>query len=135
VSPENGRDSDGQISASKKFNVIAFAFFGGVIAFLQWQQIVYRLNLFYTDYRGERYVNHIDDVVFPMIHFVNAGLLVASAWTLRRNWRSSGGWIWFACAVAAANVIAWASFIYMHRAGILIGYNEFIGHMKRGPAP
>ena len=101
-----------------------------MFAGVQWWQIVYRLQLFYRDYHGERYANHVGDDVFTIIHVVNVLLLffgVYSAWTF---WREPGGWRWLSVGTTAANVAAWLTFIYMHAAGVLVGYMEFIRHWK-----
>ena len=59
---------------------------------LQWSQIAYRLRLFFTDYRGERGVNHIGDGDFALIYTTNALLLLAAVFAFRalrqdRRWR------------------------------------------------
>ena len=49
---------------------IALTGFCGFVAAFQWDQIVYRLRLFYRDYNGERYANHIGDGDFPQVRAV-----------------------------------------------------------------
>jgi hypothetical protein len=103
---------------------------GIVLAGLQWWQIVYRVQLFYRDYGGERYVNHIGDDVFAVIHAVNVALLLAGAFAAWTFWREPGAWRWLVVSIAAANAIAWLTFIYMHATGMLVGYHEYIRHWK-----
>jgi hypothetical protein len=97
---------------------------------LQWWQIVYRVQLFYRDYGGERYANHVGDDVFIFIHVFNIALLFAGAFAAWTHWREPGAWRWYVVSIAAANLIAWLAFIYMHATGVLVGYNEFIRHVK-----
>ena len=97
---------------------------------VQWWQIVYRLQLFYRDYHGERYTNHVGDDVFTIIHVVNVLLLfvgVFSTWTF---WREPGVWRWVVVSIVAVNAAAWLTFSYMHATGMLVGYMEFIRHWK-----
>ena len=95
---------------------------------VQWWQIAYRLYLFYRDYGGERYANHVDDEVFVVIHVVNVVLLFAAVFAAGIFWRAPGMWRWCAICVAAANGIAWLTFVCMHATGVLVGYSEFIQH-------
>ena len=105
--------------------ITAFAI---AFAGLQWWQIVYRVQLFYRHYGGERYANHISDDIFTMIHAVNIVLLFAGVFAAWTFWREPGAWRWCPVSVAALNVIAWLAFIYMHATGVLVGYDEFIQH-------
>lgn len=101
-----------------------------VFAGMQWWQIFYRLHLFYGHYHSERYVNHVGGDVFTLIHVVNSVLLFAalfSLWTLSREPRA---WHWLVTCIAAANVLGWLTFTYMHSTGVLVGYEEFIRHWK-----
>jgi hypothetical protein len=104
--------------------------FGIVFAGVQWWQIGYRLQLFYRDYGGERYSNHVGDDVFPVIQLANVMLLFAGVFSVCTFWREPGAWRWLAASTAAANAIAWLSFIYVHATGVLVGYGEFIRHWK-----
>ncbi|MEO5913533.1 MAG: hypothetical protein ABIS50_04830 [Luteolibacter sp.] len=104
--------------------------FGIVFAGLQWWQIVYRLRLFYGDYGGERYANHIGDGIFTMIHVVNVALLFAGAFSAWAFWREPGAWRRLVFSIAAANAIAWLTFIYLHATGVLVEYDEFFRHWK-----
>lgn len=101
-----------------------------MLAVVQWWQIIYRLRIFYHDFHGERYANHVGDDVFFVIHFVNTMLLLAGcylSWMLRREPKA---WRWSVVCVTAANVVAWLAFFYMHATGILVGYMEFMQHCK-----
>lgn len=103
----------------------------GAIATLQWWQIAYRLRLFFTEYRGERGVNHVGDGDFALINITNALLLLAAVFAFRairqdRRWRVA------AVTVGAVNVIGWLTLIVMHRTGALVEYHEFIRHWKGG---
>lgn len=100
------------------------------LAVLQWWQIVYRLLLFYRDYQGKRYVNHIGDDVFTIIHVVNVVLLSAGVYAVWTFWHESAAWRRLVISVAVANLAAWLTFIYMHATGILVGYMEFIRHWQ-----
>ena len=99
----------------------------GAVAGLQWWQIAYRLRLFFTDYRGERDVNHIEDGDFALIYITNALLLLAAVFAFRvfrhdRRWRIA------AVTVGAVNVVGWLTLFVMHRTGALVEYHEFIRH-------
>src|SRR5438132_406246 len=99
----------------------------GMVAGLQWWQIAYRLRLFFTDYRGERGVNHIGNGDFALIYIVNALLLVATVFAFR-VFRQERRWRIAAATVGAVNVIGWLTLFAMHRTGALVEYDEFIRH-------
>jgi hypothetical protein len=106
-----------------------FIFVGAVLAAVQWWQIAYRLHLFYVDYKGEPYANHIGDGDFTLIYIVNASLLLTAAFSFRifcaeKPWRNT------ALIIGSVNLAGWLALFLMHRTGILVGYAEFIGHMK-----
>lgn len=111
---------------------IATIFFAVGIFFagLQWWQIFYRVHLYYSDYGGQRYVNHVGDDVFTIIHVINVTLLLTGAFSAWAFWRQPPGWRWFGTVITLANAGAWLAFTYMHSSGILVGYDEFLRHMK-----
>jgi hypothetical protein len=103
-----------------------------LLAGLQWWQIVYRLNLFYSKYGRQRYANHIGDDIFVLIHIVNFVLLIGCLVAAITLWREPGTWRWFVVGILIVNAIAWLTFSCMHSAGVLVGYTEFIRRMKGG---
>jgi|ERR1017187_8920628 hypothetical protein len=113
----------------KRKVALLFIFVGAVLATVQWWQIAYRLHLFYVDYKGEPYANHIGDDDFTLIYIVNALLLLTAAFSIR-VFRAEKPWRNAALIVGSANLAGWLALILMHRTGVLVGYTEFIGHMK-----
>lgn len=107
-----------------------FLAFGIVLAGLQWWQIVYRVRIFYQDYGGVKYANHIGDGLFTIIHIVNILGLLTGAFSIGAFWRESGMRRWWAGCVTAANAIAWLTFSYLHATGMLVGYTEAIMRAK-----
>ena len=101
----------------------------GVLGLFQWGQIVYRLHLFFGEYRGERGVNHVGDGDFALIYFLNAILLASTLFALRALWQSRSGRI-SSAAVGFVNGLGWLSLFIMHQTGMLVEYGEFIRHMK-----
>lgn len=103
---------------------------GIVLAGVQWWQIVYRVRLYYRDYGGKPWVNHIGDDVFTVIHATNILLLLSGTsaiWAFRRERRA---WSWSVAGITVANVTAWLTFTYMHATGVLVEYHEFVRHWK-----
>jgi hypothetical protein len=111
----------------KRKVALLFIFVGAVLATVQWWQIAYRLHLFYVDYKGEPYANHIDG--FAPIYVTNALLLLTVAFSFR-EFRNEKTWRNAALIVGSINLAGWLAFFFMHRTGILIEYIEFIRHMK-----
>jgi hypothetical protein len=106
-----------------------FVFLAAAVAIIQWWQIAYRLHLFYVDYKGELNVNHIGDGDFTLIYVVNALLLLTAAFSFR-VFRAEKPWRHAALIIGSINLAGWLALILMHRTGVLVGYTEFIGHMK-----
>jgi hypothetical protein len=110
-----------------KKTAILFIFSGAALAIIQWWQICYRLHLFYVDYKGELFVNHIDG--FGLIYVLDALLLLTATFSFRifqneKRWRNA------ALFVGSTNLAGWLALIVMHRTGILVEYPEFIRHMR-----
>jgi len=99
------------------------------IGILQWWQIVYRLHLFFGEYRGERAVNHIGDGDFALIYILNAMLLASVIFALGVLWQSRS-WRISAIGVGVVNALGCLSLFIMHQTGALVEYSEFIRHMK-----
>lgn len=97
---------------------------------LQGWHIVYRLQLFFHDYHGKRYANHVGDGLFAIVHAVNILLLLAGAfsvWALRLE---TGVTRWTTAGIAVANLAAWLAITYMRATGVLVSYTESIQHWK-----
>ncbi|MBS0262309.1 MAG: hypothetical protein JSS02_10195 [Planctomycetes bacterium] len=109
---------------------ILLNFFSALLVFVQWSQIAYRLTLFYRDYGGERYVNHVGDDVFIIIHVVNVALLIVGVFSIWVFWEASVAWRWIIVGIAGSNALAWLTLIYLHATGMLVGYDEFISKWK-----
>ena len=101
----------------------------GVVGLLQWVQIVYRLNLFFGECRGERSVNHIGDGDFMLIYVANVILLAAAVSALRVLWQRPA-WRIASATVAVVNGLGWLTLFFMHRTGALVEYGEFLRHMR-----
>ena len=99
------------------------------VGLLQWAQIVYRLYLFFGEYRGERAVNHIGDGDFALAYTINAVLLASALFALRVLWQSRP-WRISSIAVGILNGLGCLSLFIMHQTGVLVEYSEFIRHMK-----
>ena len=107
-----------------------FLAFGIVLAGHQWWQIFYRIRLFYQDYGGVKYTNHVGDGLFTIIHIVNILGLLTGAFSIWALWREPGMRRWWSAAVIATNLIAWVTFSYLHATGMLVGYTEAIMRSK-----
>lgn len=103
---------------------------GVVLALVQWWQIAYRVRLFYRDYAGEPYTNHVGDDVFVIVHVFNASFVILGVFLAFRLWSQSGWWWRFSVIVTCVNAAAWLTFVYLHASGILVGYLEFMHQMK-----
>jgi hypothetical protein len=112
----------------KKLAVL-FIFVAATVAAIQWWQIAYRLHLFYVDYKGEPYVNHIGVGDFALIYIANALLLLSAAFSFR-EFRNEKTWRNAALIIGSVNLAGWLAFFLMHKTGILVEYIEFIRHMK-----
>ena len=101
----------------------------GAVGLFQWGEIIYRLLLFFGEYRGERGVNHVGDGDFALIYFINAILLVSTLFALRVLWQSRT-WRISSLAVGFLNVLGWLGLFIMHQTGALVEYGEFMRHMR-----
>lgn len=101
----------------------------GSFALFQWAQVLYRLWLFFGEYHGEHNVNHIGEGTFSLIYIANAVVLGFALFGLRVLWRSRP---WRVClaTVGIINGLGWLTILIMHQTGMLVGYDEFIRHVK-----
>jgi hypothetical protein len=114
---------------TKMFVVVA-----GLIACLQWSQIAYRLALFYYQCNAERGFNHVDDGVFEIAYAIDSvlfGIGIFVLWSIRKK---SGLWRASVLAFVLANLAGGITLFTMHRAGVLVGYEEFIWNCKHSGA-
>lgn len=97
-------------------------------AFLQWWQISYRYNLFANEYNHEVGMNHIGDEDFGLLYTANIALIIVGLTSVVLRRVEGRRAVWFAVVPLIANALAFASWYLMHRTGVLVGYQEFIGN-------
>jgi hypothetical protein len=96
-----------------------------------WWQIGCRVHLFYAEYGGRRWVNHVSDGTFEAAYVAGivAACLALVPWRVfRESFRSVSR---AATVIAVFNVLGVLGIFLMHRSGILVTYMEFIHEMTR----
>lgn len=105
---------------------------GSAAAMVQWSEIGFRLSLFYREYGAKLHRNHFGDGGFALIYFANFILLLVAICCWRRVRKATLRLRLLAALSGALNLAGWLAFIYMHNAGILVEYGEFIRDLKKG---
>jgi hypothetical protein len=115
---------------NKKNAGLTLAAFGLCVAAFQWAQIAYRLKLFLFDYSRQKYVSHIGDGDFMLAYFVDGLMIVVGLGSLLFLRGQSLRLRASAWCPLILNVLGAMTLFVMHKAGVLVEYSEFIGHMK-----
>ena len=94
-------------------------------ALYQWALILYRLGLFWLEYKGQLGMNHADDL--HDIYIMDAYAVLVSLFAAMLLWRQGGKGMQLSLSVLAANVLGTGAFSMMHKMGVLVSYSEYIG--------
>jgi hypothetical protein len=94
-------------------------------ALYQWTLVLYRLGLFWLDYKGQLGMNHADD--FRDIYTMDVCAVPTSMFAVMLLWRQRGRKRRLSLCILAANILGAGAFFVMHKTGVLVSYSEYIG--------
>ena len=108
----------------KRFIAASLIGLGLAVAALQWLHIGLKFLLFFRDYKGELFVNHVGEDRFIMAYVVGFLMTLMGVTSLFLVRRERIGTRFLAWISLCLNLLAPVCLFIMHRMGILVEYGE-----------
>lgn len=113
----------------KKVAALTIAAGGAFVAMNQWIYIIYKIVMFYRDYKGVPYANHVGDDVLIMAYIIDAFIITAGIISYILIKSESIKYRIIALVPLLMNLAGCITFMLMQHYAILVGYEVFLEHM------